>query len=271
MGGCVAGLLGQENGVPADKSDSAPFREVRPLSELSGDFKEAVGALRSAGNQEDYQLAAEKMASLAEQGYPNAYFYAAYFNFVPARSGLGDPHLGLQYLKKSTEFGEPNGLVALASFYLEGYFLSRDSEKALQYYRLAARAGHPYAQYYVGKAFLEGEGVPKDNNEALKWLEKAVFKGASAEGAYFLGNTLWRWSSNTNSFTAKRRSDLRVQALYLLDLSMRWSQGRNYPSADAREAFYNRKPRLTEPENRALKARLFSKKKEFSNPSPANR
>ena len=63
--------------------------------------------------------------------------------------------------------------------------LNTNPEEAAKWMKQVADKGYVEAEYYVGYFYLQGWGVPKDFNKASAWLERAALKGhAGAQVAF---------------------------------------------------------------------------------------
>jgi uncharacterized protein len=65
----------------------------------------------------------------------------------------------------------------LAYYYLQGYGVEADPQKAAYWYQAAALSGQPEAQAEIGQLMLTGTGVDKDYEQAVYWFTKSAEQG----------------------------------------------------------------------------------------------
>ncbi|MBE6401423.1 MAG: SEL1-like repeat protein [Verrucomicrobia bacterium] len=94
--------------------------------------------------------------------------------------------LGIEYLKKSAEQGEPFAQWRLGVCYYNGECVPVDSEEAVRWFSLAAESGFPDAFFSLGCAYEAGKGVEKDLARAAEMYEQAAYRG-NAEAQFRLG------------------------------------------------------------------------------------
>lgn len=75
------------------------------------------------------------------------------------------------------DVGNAKAQFELASRYIEGRGIGRDSKLAAQWYEKAAAQGLASAQYRLGSLYEKGLGVTRDLAQAKSWYEKAAAQG----------------------------------------------------------------------------------------------
>jgi TPR repeat protein len=84
---------------------------------------------------------------------------------------------GLNWIRKSSDQGNPIAQCFMGVSYFEGNFLEKDQEKGVELYRKAAIQGYQQAQSRLADCYLYGWAVKKDTAEALKWYHLAALQG----------------------------------------------------------------------------------------------
>lgn len=101
--------------------------------------------------------------------------------FYGMKEAEGDnPDLGMQYLNKAAENGNPATKYQVAEFYWIGVFLPEDKVKAIKLFEEAAEQGHALAQLQLGRCYINGDAVKKNTTKAVYWFEKAAEEGEAA-------------------------------------------------------------------------------------------
>jgi TPR repeat protein len=98
----------------------------------------------------------------------------------------GDVGAAVPYLENDARAGDSEAAFALATLYLNGDGVTRNTAMAAGWFRRAADAGHADAAYNLGNAYRLGLGTPKDINRALDWYTRAADDG-SMVAAFTLG------------------------------------------------------------------------------------
>jgi localization factor PodJL len=83
----------------------------------------------------------------------------------------------LAALQSAADLGNAKAQFELASRYIEGRGIGRDSKLAAQWYEKAAAQGLASAQYRLGSLYEKGLGVNRDLAQAKSWYEKAADQG----------------------------------------------------------------------------------------------
>lgn len=68
----------------------------------------------------------------------------------------------------------------MAYYYLKGYGVEANPQKAAYWYQAAAQSGLPEAQAELGQLLLTGTGIGKDYEQAVYWFTKSALQGNPA-------------------------------------------------------------------------------------------
>ncbi len=88
-----------------------------------------------------------------------------------------DQEKGIEFYRKSAIQGYQPAQSRLADCYLYGWVVKKDQLEALKWYHLAAQQGDTLAMNNIGSMYLHGEGVKENYTEAFKWFQKAAICG----------------------------------------------------------------------------------------------
>ena len=127
------------------------------------------------GTEIDDDLACACYKKAADDGRIDA---ALFYGMKEAAGN--NPDLGMQYLNKAAENGNPATKYQIAEFYWSGVFLPEDKVKAIKLFEEAAEQGHASAQLQLGLCYINGEAVDKSATKAVYWFEKAAEQGEEA-------------------------------------------------------------------------------------------
>lgn len=89
--------------------------------------------------------------------------------------------------EESAKRGNADALRSLGQFYMMGYGVEKDENKAFEYYNKAAELGNTTAQIDIGVSYYLGTCVEKNRDTALMWFRKAAESGDA--------NALWQMGS----------------------------------------------------------------------------
>lgn len=81
--------------------------------------------------------------------------------------------------REAAESGNSSAMIQLASLYLEGSGVARDTQEALRWYGAASEIGDPQATFLIGRIYERGSGVPIDLVSAAQWYHKAADLGSA--------------------------------------------------------------------------------------------
>lgn len=91
-----------------------------------------------------------------------------------------DPPTAFRLYNAAASHGHPGAQFGLASMYLKGNWLNRNTDQALRWLTLAARKNYPPAQALLGDLYWSGEILPQDHARAIMWYTLAT-KSAQPE------------------------------------------------------------------------------------------
>jgi TPR repeat protein len=83
--------------------------------------------------------------------------------------------LGLAYMTKAAEGGDPAGMAVYADILDRGELVPRDIAGAVKYAQLAADAGDSGAMVLLAYFFYAGDGVEKNPIQSFNWAKRAAF------------------------------------------------------------------------------------------------
>jgi TPR repeat protein len=91
-----------------------------------------------------------------------------------------DSEAAIKWLRKAAEQGHSEAQMMLGGIYVTGKGVKKDSLEASKWFMLSAQQGNPAAQCQAARMHMTGAGVPKDDVEAYKWANVAAGQGDSA-------------------------------------------------------------------------------------------
>ena len=97
-----------------------------------------------------------------ENGIGTAQDYKKAFDYYSRAAKSDSTDLADQYAKNKAN-------TALALFYINGYGVDVDTEKAIEYLTAASDNGYAKASYYLGQVYENGLGVDKSYEQALEY------------------------------------------------------------------------------------------------------
>jgi uncharacterized caspase-like protein len=80
---------------------------------------------------------------------------------------------------EAAETGNTSAMIQLASLYLEGQGVQRDTNEALRWYQAAADVGDAQATFLIGRVYERGTGVARDLPKAVEWYRRAADLGSA--------------------------------------------------------------------------------------------
>lgn len=78
---------------------------------------------------------------------------------------------------KLADGGDAQALCYLGVFYLEGFGVEKDADRAFMYFNTASQKGYYGGDFYCGYCYSNGLGVAKDVNKKLSYYQKAAEQG----------------------------------------------------------------------------------------------
>ena len=89
-----------------------------------------------------------------------------------------NPQYGVEKLELAAGLGYAPALCMLGSLYYYGEFgLTRDYAHALRLFQAAADLGYDDAMNYLGIFYLKGYGVDPDRQKAIDWFRRSAREG----------------------------------------------------------------------------------------------
>ena len=77
-----------------------------------------------------------------------------------------------QLLKRAMEYGNPEAIYAIGTWYLHGVHLEKDLEKSIKFFQLACDANFPAACFDLACSYEKGMGVDENLEVAFQtWGE----------------------------------------------------------------------------------------------------
>ena len=67
------------------------------------------------------------------------------------------------------DYNDPRAAYALAEYYDDHWYFSRNYKKAFKYYLFSAEQGVPEAQFNIANMYEHGDGVKKDLTQSVRW------------------------------------------------------------------------------------------------------
>lgn len=130
-------------------------------------------AATHAYENQDYEEALKRWRRLAETGEPIALFNLAMYQIENRGSG----HEIRELLRKSAYSGLPEAQNNLGTLYENGFYFTKNLERALRYYERAAYAGLPEGQYNAGRILLLPHVRFGNRTKAITYLNNAAYQG----------------------------------------------------------------------------------------------
>lgn len=119
----------------------------------------------------------------------NGIYYASYILGLLYMNGkddiLKDNEKSIYYLERSSEQGNPYGLVRIGNYYLD-----RDNLKAIEFYKKASGLCSSVALNNLGFCYDNGKGFKQDELKAFEYYQKASLNDCPV-GLYNLGNSYY--------------------------------------------------------------------------------
>ncbi len=138
-----------------------------------------------------------------------------YLDGIPNTAVSQSPELARRmFAHAASYFGDPEAQYQLASLYLDGNGVTRDTKRAVPWLVLAANKGHYKSQAVLGRIMFNGEHGMRQRASGLMWLTVACDGPGAKEP----------WIAQLRETSVQQASDdERALALILLK---RWVEGR---------------------------------------------
>ena len=137
------------------------------------DFNAAMGLVEAG----EYETAAGRLQSLAEQGHAGAQFNLG-FLYEAGRGVDQDFFAAFNWYRLAAAQQFPDAEFKIGVMYYLGRGVEKDVEQAIEWYRRAAEQGYGNAQTNLAFAYQTGDGVEQDKREAVAWYRKAAEQGS---------------------------------------------------------------------------------------------
>lgn len=121
-----------------------------------------------------------QQANLLKKGADSGHVEAQYVLGVYYLNGYGvpeNPEKASFWFRKAADQGHADAQNILGYLYGRGLGIPKDSERAAYWYQKAANQGSADAQYNLGRAYMIGEGVTENSKKAIRWFEEAANQG----------------------------------------------------------------------------------------------
>lgn len=213
------------DGIPKDRNEAyRSFQRSAALGSPRGLFESGLCLMRGQGTDRNPAEALKCFEKSADAGYVDAMLQAGAFlgkraqtveqqlqcfRWFERAANVGSPHglhfmavayrtgtfgqqkqpeLAVELFRRAIAGGNVDSQIQLASCYLEGDGVAKDTDQAFQLMLAAAEAGQPNAMAFLGLGYgIGAELVPRlDWIEALTWLNRAAAAG-SGEAMVYLG------------------------------------------------------------------------------------
>lgn len=173
----VLALLGAAP-TAAIEDELAPLRKVAAVEAARGDAGAAamVALIDGKGDRDVAVRAMEWLQKAADRGRSEAQFQ---LGFQYETAPTPDYRRALEWYRRAAEQGNAMAQSNLATMYLFGKGVPRDTNAALEWSRKAAQQGNAVSQARLGAMYFAGDGVPQDALQAEYWLEQAATQGYS--------------------------------------------------------------------------------------------
>lgn len=147
------------------------YQELADQGYTEAKVRLAALLLRGLGDKsskdEKFHQSIKLLNEAADKGSIKAYYALSVMYHDPA-SLTPNADLGMSWLIKAAEAGEPRGQSQLGSLYLHGIFITKDIEKSIFWYEEAIKNNSNSARYNLAKLYIN-----KANITPLR-LEKAI-------------------------------------------------------------------------------------------------
>jgi enhanced entry protein EnhC len=143
------------------------FKRAAAAGDVNAQMFMAAAYLYGIGVKKNQDSATHYYIDAAKNGNAIAQYTLAE-NFIDSRHATNNK-LGLIWLNKAANNGNPQALTKLGALYLSGKMVDKDADKGMSLLNQAAAQGFAPAMVELGKASLE----QNQKEQALKWFEKA--------------------------------------------------------------------------------------------------
>lgn len=115
-------------------------------------------------------------ALAAEQGHAEACFWMYRKNWLDEEDKKGKS-IGLEWLEKSAENGNPEAAMELGVILTDGIHIPKDCVRGMHYLEMAAELDYPEAPGWLAGEYRSGDCTAPDDSLATKWTFRAAELG----------------------------------------------------------------------------------------------
>ena len=144
------------------------FKQAASAGDVNAQMFMAAAYLYGVGVKKNEDTARRFYIDAAKNGNAIAQ-YALAESFIDSRHS-GNNKLGLIWLSKSANSGNPRALTKLGSLYIEGKLVTKDADKGLELLKKAAAQNYSPAMVALGDIAL----TMNEQNQAIEWYNKAA-------------------------------------------------------------------------------------------------
>ena len=114
------------------------------------------------------------------------WIYNQSLDFLQGKNEPKDLEKSFALNAKAANAGYRQAILAMGWYYLGGFGIDRNLEKAKEWYRKSARHGEPKAMFSLGRIAL----IEQDFQDSVAWFNRAVSAG-HARSLYYIGSQHW--------------------------------------------------------------------------------
>ena len=144
------------------------FKQAASAGDINAQMYMAAAYLYGLGVKKNVDVASHYYIDAAKNGNATAQFALAE-NFIDSRNS-GNNKLGLIWLNKSANNGNPRALTKLGMLYLDSKLVTKDVEKGTELLNKAVAQNYAPAMVALGDLALKQD----EPNDAVKWYNKAI-------------------------------------------------------------------------------------------------
>ncbi|KGP62250.1 endopeptidase IV [Legionella norrlandica] len=144
------------------------FKQAASAGDVSAQMFMAAAYLYGVGVKKSTDVARRYYIDAAKNGNAIAQYTLADY-FLDSKNG-SNKKLGMIWLSKSAESGDPKALTALGRFYATGQMVTKDIPKGTELLNKAASKQYAPAMVELGKIAL----MQNQYDEAIQWFNKAI-------------------------------------------------------------------------------------------------
>jgi len=148
----------------------------------------------------------ELVTKAAEGNCAGAMFYLANIYFHGGQGKSQDVSSAIKWFTKSAEFGDREGMYALAAIYTDADLqgVTKDEKTAFIWAKKAAELGQPQAMKMLAKFYSDGVVVGKNIIKSRYWFNQSVLKGEATAESFNTSTedllNIWRFADFSPSY-----------------------------------------------------------------------